>query len=82
MELISLILIWLIIQFYQRLIPDTMRFKPYSAEQKKERKLVFYHSQISGWESFRSQVKDPNNLLTAEKEINNLKEMIAELKED
>ena len=82
MELISLILIWLIIQFYQRLIPDTMRFKPYSAEQEKERKLIFYYSQISGWESFRSKVKDPNNLLTAEKEINNLKEMIAELNED
>ena len=82
MELISLILIWLIIQFYQRLIPDTMRFKPYSAEQEKERKLIFYYSQISGWESIRSQVKDPNNLLAAEKEINNLKEMIAELNED
>ena len=59
-----------------------MSFKPYSAEQKNENKFNFYNSQIKGWESFRSQTKDPNNLLTAVKEINILKKLIAGLKGD
>lgn len=57
-----------------------MSFKPYSVEQRKEHKINFYNSQIKGWESFRNQTKDPNNLLTADKEINNLKKQIAQLK--
>lgn len=57
-----------------------MSFKPYSAEQKNENKINFYNSQIRGWESFRNQTKDPNNLLTADKEINNLRKQIAQLK--
>ena len=56
-----------------------MKFKPHSAEQKKENELIFCTYQIKGWESFRKQTKDPNNLLTAEKEINNLKKKIAKL---
>ena len=58
-----------------------MSFKPCSAEQKKENKIIFYNSQIEGWESFRSKAKDPNNLLTAQKEINKLKKLIAQLRE-
>lgn len=54
--------------------------RPYSAEQRKEHKIDFYASQIKGWESFRIKTKDPNNLLTADKEINNLRKQIAELK--
>lgn len=53
--------------------------RPYSAAQKKEYKINFCASQIRGWESFRNQAKDPCNLLTAIKEINNLRKQIAEL---
>ncbi|MEA5459137.1 hypothetical protein VB796_08820 [Arcicella sp. LKC2W] len=53
-----------------------------SEKDKLDKQMAFVKSQITGWENFRKQVKDPNNLLTAEKEINYNRKLLIKLQEN
>ena len=56
-----------------------MAFLVTSEIQKLDNQISFAKSQLRGWETFLSEVHDPNNLLLGIKEIDNQTQILASL---
>jgi uncharacterized protein involved in exopolysaccharide biosynthesis len=46
---------------------------------KLKNEIEYCKSQLQGWESFRSTVRDPNNILLAKKQITEQEKLLAQL---